>query len=140
MATTITKKAVLNAIIALVEADAKVTVEGVDVTGQDVLDYAYKTIEQLEAKADKAKERAAEKKATGDALRAAVEATLTDEYQTGEEITSLIDDPEVTKSKVVVRLTALIKEGKAHKTFKKDGARKVTVYAAGPAPQEEVTE
>lgn len=131
----ITKKDILNAVIALVAEDAAVKVGEVDVTGADIKAYATKTIEQLEAKSAKAKERAAEKKADGDALRDAVEAVLTDEFQTIADITAQIEGEDVTAAKVSARLTSLVKAEKAHKVqVKIEDGRKLNAYAAGPVP------
>ena len=129
----VTKVQVLNAIAELVAEDAQVQVGDVTVTGADIAAYVEKTIEQLNAKAAKAKEKASEKKAEGDALRDKVEALLTDEYQTIAEITAQVNDPEVTNARVTARLTALVKAGRAHKTqVKTDAGRKINAYAAGP--------
>lgn len=130
----VTKRDILTAIAALISTDAEVQVGEVIVTGEDVAEYVNKTIEQLDNKAAKAKERAAEKKTEGDELRNAVEAALTDEFQTIDSITAAIDGEDVTKSKVTARLTALVKAGLAHKEqIKLEDGRKVMAYAAGPA-------
>ena len=130
----VTKKDVLSAIATIITDDFKVQVGDVTVTAEDVNAYIEKTIDQLNAKNEKAKERAAEKKADGDELRAKIEAILTDEYQTGDQITAAIGDPEVTKAKVTARLTQLCKADKAHKTqVKTEDGRKIVAYAAGPA-------
>lgn len=132
----ITKKDVLTAITALVSDEDSVQVGEVVVTGADIADYVKKTIEQIENKASKAKERAAEKKSEGDELRKAVADVLTEELQTAEDILDQIDMEEVTKSKVVARLTALIKDGFARKEQIKVDSRKVMGYAL-PAVVEE---
>lgn len=134
----VTKKDILNAIATVITEDFEVKVGDVTVTAEDVNDYIEKTIEQINAKNEKAKERAAEKKAEGDELKAKIAEALTDEYQTGEEITAAIADPEVTKAKVIARLTQLCKAGEAHKTtVKTDDGRKLVAYAAGPAAEED---
>lgn len=143
MTNTATKKDVLNAIATVITEDFEVQVGDVTVTAEDVNAYIEKTISQLNAKNEKAKERAAEKKAEGDELRAKIEAILTDEYQTGDQITAAIGDKEVTKAKVTARLTQLCKADKAHKTqVKTEDGRKIVAYAAGPALEadEEVEE
>lgn len=81
----------------------------------ELVEFCEKQIEQLDSKAEKAKARAAERKAEGDELRGTIEAILTDDYQTAEEITEQIDDEEVTKSKVVARLGQLVKQDLAQK-------------------------
>ena len=136
----VTKKDVLVAIKALVPADAEFAVGDVVVTGEDVAAYADTTLAQLAAKAAKAKERAAEKKVEGDALRDAVLAVLTDEYQPIADIAAKIDVEDVTPAKVTARLTQLVKADLANKTQIKVGDRKVMGYAAGPAPEVEDAE
>ena len=81
----------------------------------ELVEFIEKQITLLDNKAAKAKERAAEKRAEGDELRALVEATLTDEYQTIADITEQIDNEDVTKAKVTARLTQLVKDGLAVK-------------------------
>ena len=138
MAKVITKKDVLTAIKVAAEAGAFKDYEVNDeitVTADDVIDYVDTTIAQLEAKTAKAREKAAEKKAEGDALRAKVAEILTDELQTIAEITAQIEDPDVTAAKVTARLTALVKAGEAHKDkVKTADGRTINGYAAGPAP------
>lgn len=86
-----------------------------EVSADDVIAYVDTTLAQLAAKAAKAKEKAAEKKAVGDALRDKIESMLTDELQTIDAFVKAIDDEEVTKAKVAYRLAALVKQGKASK-------------------------
>lgn len=134
MTKNITKKMVLEAIKAAAENGA--VFEGV--TAEDVIAYTDTTIEQLDNKAARARERAAQKKVEGDALRDAVEAVLTDEFQTIAAIVAQVDEDAVTPAKVTARLTALVKAGLAHKTKVDAGdGRKVNGYAAGPAPETE---
>lgn len=113
----VTKKDVLEAITKVVEDGLSVNVSsGVIVTASDIVDYAEKTIAQLNAKAFKAAEKAAEKKAKGDDLREAVKAVLTDDYQVTLDILAKVENfPEVTRSKVTARLTQLVKAGVAEK-------------------------
>ena len=132
-----TKRNVLEAIATIITEDFEVQVGEVTVTAADVNDYITKTIAQLEAKNEKAKERAAEKKADGDELRAKIEALLTDEFQTGDEITAALNDPEITKAKVTARLTQLVKAEKAFKTTIKVDNRKIVAYSNTPAETEE---
>lgn len=136
----VTKKDVLNAIATVITEDFEVQVGEVTVTAADVNDYITKTIAQLEAKNEKAKERAAEKKADGDELRAKIEALLTDEFQTGDEITAALNDPEITKAKVTARLTQLVKAEKAFKTTIKVDNRKIVAYSNTPAETAETEE
>lgn len=132
-----TKKRVLTAIYNFVaEQDVNIDVDGVEITTEDILDYVNTTIEQLNAKGEKAKAKAAEKKAEGDELTKKIEAVITDEYQTVADIVAAVDEEEATRSKITARITQLIKAGKAHKTLvKTEDGRKLVAYAAGPAPE-----
>ena len=108
----------------------KEVVENAEVENKDELvEFINKQVKLLDDKAAKAKEKAAEKRAEGDELRATVEATLTEEYQTIADITAQIDDEEVSKAKVTARLTQLVKEGLAVKEeAKTEDGKKVMVY------------
>ncbi len=133
-----TKKDILSAIATVITEDFNVQVGEVTVTAEDVNEYIAKTIDQLNAKNEKARERAAEKKADGDELRAKIEALLTEEFQTGDEITAALNDPEITKAKVTARLTQLVKAGKAFKaTVKTEDGRKIMAYSNTPAEETE---
>lgn len=72
-------------------------------------------IELLDNKAEKAKVRAAAKKAETDELKAVVASLLTEELQTADVIAAKIEGEDVSKQKVVSRLTALVKDGVAVK-------------------------
>ena len=135
----ITKKVVLEAIKAAAENGAEF---GDVVTAADVVAYADTAIAQLDAKAAKAKERAAKNKAEGDELRAAVESAVSDDLQTIDAITAAVQAmdgyADVTKSKVTARLTQLVKSGAIYKEqVKLENGRKVMAYAAGEAPAED---
>lgn len=93
------------------------------------VEFIDKQVEALAAKAEKAKERAQKNKEAGDELRAKVQAVLTDELQTIDEITAQVDVEDVTKAKVTARLTQLVKAGIAAKdTVKTEDKRKITAY------------
>lgn len=79
----------------------------------------------IDNKAEKAKERAAVKKAEGDDIRALVKSKLTDEFQDADTITEAIGNEEISKSKVIARLTQLVKLGEAEKTDVKNAEGKV---------------
>jgi hypothetical protein len=96
--------------------------------GEDVIAFIDHEIELLEGKAAKAAERAAEKKAAGDELRAKVLAVITDEPQSVDEITAQIDVEDVTNAKVVNRLSQLVNLGSVQKEVVKVDSRRVTVY------------
>lgn len=82
----------------------------------ELIEFIDKQIEAIETKAEKAKEKAAEKKANGDELREVVQSVLTDEYQTIDTIASQINGEDVTKAKITARLTSLVKAGLATKS------------------------
>ena len=105
-----------------------------EIPADKIVEFAENSIAQLDAKAEKAKAKAADKKAEGDALRAAVQDVLTDEYQTIDQIVLALDDPDVTNSKVVARLSQLITANLANKKLVEVDGRKINGYAAGPAP------
>ena len=140
----VTKKMVLEA-IKTVAKNGDVDF-GADVTVDDVVDYVDTTIAQLEKKNEKAKERAAEKKADGDALASVIAGVLTDDLQTVDEIVTAVNAvdgyADVTKSKVVARLTQLIKAGVARKETVKIDTRKVMAYGnyVEPATENDETE
>ncbi|MCC8068780.1 MAG: hypothetical protein LIO71_03320 [Ruminococcus sp.] len=98
-----------------------------DVAG--ALEFIDHQVELLDAKAVKAAERAAAKKADGDELRQTVLGILTEEAQTADDITAAIGDETITKAKVVARLTQLVKAGAATKEqVKTDDGRRVMEY------------
>ena len=113
-------------------AALRAMVEGIEMVGDipadEVLAFIDKTVEQIDAKATKAREKAAEKKADGDALRAEVLALVTDDFQTADAITAKLGDEEITKAKVVSRLTQLVKAGEVVKEQMKVDDRKVMCY------------
>lgn len=98
--------------------------------GEDLVAFIDKQIEQLDNKAIKAKEKAAEKKAEGDELRAVVLSVLTSDFQTIEDIVAQIEGEDITKAKIVARLTQLVKNGEAKKEQIKNAEnKKVMTYA-----------
>lgn len=98
------------------------------VTPEDIKDFIEKSIIQLDAKNEKAAERAAAKRAAGDELRAQVKAVLGTEPMKVAEIVAAINDPEVTSAKVVARLTQLVKSGDVIKEDVKVDGRTLKVY------------
>ena len=80
--------------------------------------FCDKEIASLDAKATKAKERAAAKKAEADILMGQVEDALTSEFQTIADIATAVAavNPDSTVSKVTYRLTKLVEAGVAEKT------------------------
>lgn len=107
--TKITKRYIYEQLIALSETNE------MELSMADLKTFAEKEIAQLDKKAVKAKERAAEKKAEGDALRDAVEATLTDTLQTVADVSAQIEGEDVTVGKIRTRLSELVRLGVAEK-------------------------
>ena len=96
----ITKRDNFNAIIEILT----------DTGREDLAKVIEHEIELLDAKSSKAKATAAKKKAEGDALRDAVQAALTDEFQTIKEITEKVEFEgfDGSQAKVQYRLNALV--------------------------------
>lgn len=112
----ITKREMFEALVAYANAcDMDVEINDTAVTSADFVAFATKEIEQLDKKAVKAKERAAAKRAEGDALTEMVLNALTADFQTAADVAAQIEDEEATVAKVSYRLGALVKEGKAVK-------------------------
>lgn len=119
----VTKKEWYAEIKKIVEA-----AEGVE-NKDEVIAFIDKQVQLLDAKAAKAQENAAKKKAEGDELREAVYAVLTTELQNIDQITAQIEGEDVTKAKVTARLTQLVKAEMAVKdSVKTEDGRKVTAY------------
>ena len=128
----VTKKDMFAEIITLARENGRVDIE----------EFCEVQIEQLNRKAEKAKERKAEKAAKGDALKDAIAAVLTDDLQTAADITVKVMDAgeDVSRAKVVARLTKLVKEGVAGKMQVKVDKKRVMAYAladAIPADEDE---
>ena len=91
-----------------------------------IVEFCDNEIALLDGKADKAKARAAKKKAEGDALQDEVATLLTGDFQTIDAIMEGITDAEATKAKVQARLTKLVNAGIAIKdqtTVEVDGKK-----------------
>ena len=125
----ITKKQVFEALIEVVTGMDKVG----SLDAETVITTLETAVAQIDAKAAKAKEKAAEKKTAGDALRAEIEALLTDEFQTADAITEQVTAEDVTKSKVVSRLSQLVAAGVAVKEQVKVDDRKLMAYKVADA-------
>lgn len=96
---------------------------------EELLEFLDKQIALIDAKAEKAKARNAEKKANGDELREVVQSVLTEDFQTIDSIVAQIEGEEITKAKVTARLTSLVNNGIAEKTdVKDDEGRKLKAY------------
>lgn len=83
-----------------------------------VVEFCTKEIAALDAKAAKAKERAAAKKAEADELMVQVQDALTDEFQTIADIYAAIEgaNADVTVSRITYRLSKLVESGLAERT------------------------
>ena len=134
--TKITKKEMFEILAKFFTANDEVQLTE-NVNSAMVVEFAEKEKAALEAKAVKAKERAASKKTEGDALRETVRLTLSEtEFQTIAQITEKIGDEDVTTAKVTNRLSNLVKAGLAESTevtVGETGAkRKIKAYRALP--------
>lgn len=114
----VTKKEMFTEIKAVLE-----TAEGTE----ELVAFVEKQIEALDNEAAKAKERKA-KKVAEDTLKDTVASLLTEEFQTAESIVAAIADEEVSKAKVVNRLSKLIADGVAVKDQVKVNDKKVVCY------------
>lgn len=119
----ITQVEILNAIKTVAENGADF---GID--SQAVIDYCESQLTQRANKLAKDKERRAEKAAKNDELKSVIAGLLTDELQTPDAIVALINDEEVTKGKVVNRLTKLVEEGVAVKESIKEDKKAHVAY------------
>ena len=91
---------------------------------EELLAFIEKEIASIDAKAEKAKVKAAEKKANGDELRDMVQSLLTDELQTADAILVQIDGEDLTIAKIRARLTQLVNAGIAVKEDIKNSENK----------------
>ena len=106
-------------------------VEASDVENkEDILKFIQSSIETLENRKRAAQERAEKKKNEPDELADAVKAVLSGELQTADDIAAQIEGEDVTKQKVVARLTKMVNAGTVRKdSIKTDDKRKVMGYA-----------
>lgn len=97
----------------------------------DLVEFLDAQIEVLNTRAKKAREYKAKKSAAGDALRDKIEGVLKNEFITADEITELVAEgnEDITKAKVVARLTALCKANKAIRETAKIEGKRLKVYA-----------
>ena len=100
-----------------------------DAKENDLADVMAHEVELLENKAVKDKERAEARKIAGDELRDTISNILIDDLQTVDEIVDQIEDEEITKAKVVARLTQLVNLNEAIKEqVKTEDGKKVMAY------------
>lgn len=97
----------------------------------DLVEFLDAQIEVLNTRAQKAREYKAKKSAAGDVLRDKIEGVLKNEFVTADEITELVAEgnEDITKAKVVARLTALCKANKAIRETAKIEGKRLKVYA-----------
>lgn len=107
--TKMTKKMYFEAIIRAAQTGV------FDVDTAEMVAFAEKEIALLEKRTEKARERAAEKRAEADELELAVAEVLTDEFQTIADIAAQIEGEDVTAGKIAARLKKLIAAGKAER-------------------------
>lgn len=81
----------------------------------DIVEFAQHEIELLDKRAAKAKATKAAKAQEPDAMTETIAAALTDEFQTAADIAITIGDENITVSKIVYRLNALVEAGIAVK-------------------------
>ena len=94
----------------------------------DILAFCEKEKAALDHKNEAAKKRAAEKRAAGDALRAAVYNVLGDEPMTVNDILVALGDENLTPAKVTARTRQLVAAGEIERTMVKVEGRKLTAY------------
>lgn len=96
-----------------------------------VKEFVAQEIEHLESRTAKAREKRAEKR-EDDTLMQDVRDVLTGDFMTGEDIVAAIGRDDVTKGKIVTRLTKLVEAGVVEKdeiTIETDGGkRKAKAY------------
>ena len=92
----------------------------------ELIYFIESQITSIDNKAEKAKERAAIKKAEGDTLREVIKSKLTNDYQTADDIFAQIDaDKDITIAKVRARLTQLVNLSEAEKSDVKTEENKI---------------
>jgi hypothetical protein len=94
----------------------------------EVLTLVAKERAALDHKNEKAKERAAEKRAAGDELRAKVLGGMNDEPITIDGILTALGDESLTPAKITARTRQLVAAGEITKTMVKVDGRKLTAY------------
>ena len=127
----LTKRSVYEALLKMVTETGTL-----DITEDELKTFCENEIALLDKKAEKAKERAATKRAEGDALTDAVRGALTGEFEPIADIAARIEGEDVTVSKVSYRLGQLVKAGEAEKeqitvpATETTKARKIMAYRA----------
>ena len=94
----------------------------------EVIAFVEKQIASINNKNEKAKARAAAKRAEGDALRGEIEAVLSSEPMTVNDIVEAVEWEGLTPAKVVARMRQLVAEEKAVKGSATVEGRKLVTY------------
>lgn len=94
----------------------------------EILAFVEKEKAALDRKNEKAKERAAEKRAAGDELRERVKGVLGSEPMTIGEILDALGDESLTSAKITARTRQLVAAGAIEKQMVKVEGRKLTAY------------
>lgn len=89
--------------------------ERVDITAEQLVEFATNEIGLIDRKNEKSRERAEKKRMEGDELSEAVRSALTGELQITGDIAVKIEGEDVTVAKVSNRLTRLVNAGEAVK-------------------------
>ena len=95
---------------------------------EDLVKFCQEQIDMIDIKAEKAKAKNAEKKLAEDELKNKVKAVLTKDAETINTIVEKIDVEDISRAKVIARLTALCKEGVAVKSEVVVDGKKVKAY------------
>lgn len=95
-----------------------------------MVEFINDEISALDKRAEKAKERAAERRAKNDELTAKIAEILTEEPQTISEILKALNDETLTQQKIVTRLSKLESQGAAVKqNVKLEDGRTIKGYS-----------
>ena len=94
----------------------------------EVLAFIEKEKEALDRKNEKAKERAAEKRAASDVLKGKIADVIGDEPMTVNAILEALEDEDLTPAKVTARTKKLVSEGVISREMVKVDGRKLTAY------------
>ena len=105
----LTKRSVYEALLKMIETGT------LEIAEDELKTFCENEIALLDKKAEKAKERAATKRAEGDALTDVVRNALTSEFEPIADIAARIEGDDVTVAKVQYRLSQLVKAGEAEK-------------------------
>jgi glutathione S-transferase len=102
-----------------------------DEKAPEAIAYIEKATAALDARNEKAKERAAAKRAAGDALTARMGELIGEEPMTIADIVAAIEPeyPDITPAKVVARVKRLVADETVVKGTTKVGSRKLVTYA-----------